>query len=146
MNELMKVKTNDGKEITVIDSREVAEMIGKTHSELLKEIDGRKDGKNVGIIPVLEKGNFHLSNYFIESSYKSGTREYKCYLVTELGCALLGNKMRGEKGILFSAKYVERFNQYEEQLKELTQPKLPQTYKEALYALIEAEEEKEKLI
>ena len=25
MNELMKVKTNDGKEITVIDSREVAE-------------------------------------------------------------------------------------------------------------------------
>ena len=132
MNELMKVKTNDGKEIVVIDSREVAEMIGKTHSELLKEIDGRKDGKNVGIIPVLEKGNFHLSNYFIESSYKSGTREYKCYLVTKMGCEMLGNKQQGEKGILFTAKYVERFNQYEEQLKELTQPKLPQTYKEAL--------------
>ena len=146
MNELMKVKTNEGKEVTVIDSREVAEMIGKTHSELLKEIDGRKDGKNVGIIPVLVKGNFHLSNYFIESSYKSGTREYKCYLVTKLGCELLGNKQQGEKGILFTAKYVERFNQYEEQLKELTQPKLPQTYKEALYALIEAEEEKERLI
>ena len=35
MNELMKVKTNDGKEITVIDSREVAEMMGKEHKYVL---------------------------------------------------------------------------------------------------------------
>ena len=50
------------KEIKTLDSREVAQMLGKEHSELLKEIEGRKDGKNVGLIPVLEKGNFHLSN------------------------------------------------------------------------------------
>ena len=31
--------------------------------------------------------------------------EYKCYLVTKMGCELLGNKQQGEKGILFSAKY-----------------------------------------
>ena len=150
MNELMKVKTNEGKEVTVIDSREVAEMIGKKHGDVLEYIEGKynKDGsvRIIGIIPILENGGFDLSKYFIPSTYKAGTREYKCYLVTELGCALLGNKMRGEKGILFTAKYVERFNQYEKQLKELTQPKLPQTYKEALYALIEAEEEKEILI
>ncbi|MBS6502585.1 MAG: Rha family transcriptional regulator [Clostridium sp.] len=101
-----------------IDSREIAEMLGKEHSELLKEIEGRKDNKNVGIIPTLEKGNFHLSNYFIQSTYKAGTREYKCYLVTKLGCELLGNKQQGEKGILFTAKYVERFNVMERTIKE----------------------------
>lgn len=66
----------------------------------------------------MEKANLALSNYFIPSTYKAGTREYKCYLVTKMGCELLGNKQQGEKGILFTAKYVERFNQYEEQLKQ----------------------------
>lgn len=59
----MQTITMEGKEIPVIDSREVAEMLGKEHYELLKEIEGRKDSKNVGIIPTLEKGNFHLSNF-----------------------------------------------------------------------------------
>ena len=119
----MQTITMEGKEIPVIDSREVAEMLGKEHYELLKEIEGRKDSKNVGIIPTLEKGNFHLSNYFIPSTYKAGKREYKCYLCTKMGCELVGNKQQGEKGILFSAKYVERFNQYEEALKEMQKPK-----------------------
>lgn len=104
-----------------LSSMEVAEMLEKDHSELLKEIQGRKDGKNVGIIPVLEKGNFHLSNYFISDTYKAGTREYKCYKITKMGCELIGNKQQGEKGILFTAKYVERFNQMEQQI---IQPKL----------------------
>ena len=151
MNELMKVKTNEGKEITVIDSREVAEMMGKKHSEIIQYLEGLnyKDGrvKITGIIPTLEQsGDLQVANYFIESTYNDRGRTKKCYLVTKMGCEMLGNKQQGEKGILFTAKYVERFNQYEEQLKELTQPKLPQTYKEALYALIEAEEEKERLM
>lgn len=101
-----------------IDSREVAEMLGKEHSYVLREIDGSKDGNTVGIIPTLEKANFALSNYFIPSTYKAGTREYKCYLVTKMGCELLGNKQQGEKGILFTAKYVERFNLMERSIKE----------------------------
>ena len=88
-----------------------------------------------------------LSKYFIESSYKDASRKTnKCYLVTKMGCELLGNKQQGEKGILFTAKYVERFNQYEEQLKQtITQPQLPQTYLEALKALVASEEEKQKI-
>ena len=117
----MQTITMEGKEIPVIDSREVAKMMGKEHKQLLKDIQG--NGKTVGIIPTLERENFSLSNYFIESSYKAGTKEYKCYLCTKMGCELLGNKQQGEKGILFSAKYVERFNQYEEALKEMQQPK-----------------------
>ena len=34
----------------------------------MKMIQG--SGKNLGIIPVLLKGNFHVSEYFIESSFK----------------------------------------------------------------------------
>ena len=121
-NKNLTITTNEGKEIFVIDSREVAEMMGKTHSALLKDLQGSKDGKSIGIIPTLEKSNFDLSNYFIESSYKAGTKEYKCFLCTKLGCEMLGNKQQGEKGILFTAKYVERFNEYEKRLQELSRP------------------------
>lgn len=112
----------EGKEIPVIDSREVAEMLGKGHPELLRDIEGRDN--HVGIIPSLMKANLASIDYFIESTYKdSRNRTKKCYLVTKMGCELLGNKQQGEKGIVFSAKYVERFNQYEEALKEMQQPK-----------------------
>lgn len=103
-------------EEVTLNSLEVAEMLGKEHCDLLKEIEGRNDGKNVGIIPTLEKGNFPVSKYFIQSTYKAGTREYKCYEITKMGCHMLGNKLQGEKGILFTAKYVERFNEMETQL------------------------------
>ena len=122
MKELIKVTNAEGREVNVIDSREVAEMMGKKHGDVLEYIEGKynKDGsvKIVGIIPTLESGGVRYQDYFIESSYKAGTREYKCYLITKLGCELLGNKQQGAKGILFSAKYVEKFNQMERMLKE----------------------------
>ena len=116
MENLLTIKNNEGKEIPVIESREVAEMLEKTHAKLLRDLEG--DESHAGIVPTLAKAQMGLSNYFIESTYKAGTREYKCYLCTKMGCELLANKMTGEKGILFSAKYVERFNQYETQLKQ----------------------------
>ena len=142
--ELTKMITNEeGKNISVIDSREVAEMLGKEHKHVLQYIEGNKD--IVGIKPTLESQGLDYQKYFIPSTYKAGTREYKCYLVTKMGCELLGNKQQGEKGILFTAKYVERFNEMEKQLNELQAPKLPQTYLEALKALVRSEEEKEKV-
>lgn len=126
-----------------IDSREVAQMLEKDHSYLLREIEGSKKGRTVGIIPTLEKANFAVSDYFIESSYKASgnNKSYKCYLITKLGCEMLGNKQQGEKGILFTAKYVKRFNELEGQLK----PQLPNTYKEALQHLL-VEVEKNELL
>ena len=145
MKELIKITNAEGREVSVIDSREVAEMMEKKHDLLLREIDGSKDGKTVGIIPTLEKANFAVSNYFIKSSYKAGTREYKCYLITKLGCEMLGNKQQGAKGILFSAKYVERFNQMERILKEQSMDSymIEDPYSRALRW---AEEYKEKML
>ena len=120
-NKNLTVTTNEGKEIYVIDSREVAEMIGKTHSKLLRDIEG--DKSHVGIIEVLTKAQMDLSKYFIEDTYKDKSgKENKCYQCTKMGCEILANKMTGEKGILFTAKYVERFNEYEKRLQKLSRP------------------------
>ena len=122
--DLIKViTTNDG--VNVIESREVAKMIGKEHKDVLRMIDGYepKDGskkrKIVGIIPTLAKGNVTPSKYFVESSYSNNNREYKCYLCTKMGCEMLANKLTGEKGILFSAKYVNAFNEMKEAIQEV---------------------------
>ena len=108
-----------------LDSREVAKMIGKAHKDIIRMIDGYKppEGSNkrqiVGIIPTLAKGNVTPSKYFIESSYLNNNREYKCYLCTKMGCEMLGNKLQGEKGILFTAKYVNAFNEMKDALQEV---------------------------
>ena len=143
--ELVKTNTVEGQAIATIDSREVAEMLGKEHKQVLEYIKGSK--KVTGIIPTLESRGLHSSKYFIESQYESGRNKKKnpCYLVTKMGCELLANKQKGEKGILFSAKYVERFNEMEKEIA-MKQFNLPTTYKEALLALVAAEEEKEQLI
>ena len=117
MKELIKITNTKGREVNVIDSREVAEMMDRTHSDIMKMIQG--SGKNLGIIPILTEGNFPVVDYFIESSYRDAKgEERKCYLCTKMGCEMLGNKQQGSKGILFSAKYVERFNEMERALKE----------------------------
>ena len=100
-----------------INSREVADMLGKEHSYVMEMIQGRV-GK-LGIVPVLENANLAVSDYFIPSEYsvEGQSRKYPCYEVTKMGCEMLGNKLQGEKGILFTAKYVKRFNDMEEAIK-----------------------------
>ena len=59
------------------------------------------------------------SNFFIESTYLDAyKRDKKCYLLTKQGCEMVANKMTGEKGILFTAEYVKRFNIMEQCIKE----------------------------
>ena len=123
MKDLIKITNAEGREVNVMDSREVAEMMEKTHTEIIQYLEGLnyKDGrvKITGIIPTLEQnGDLQVANYFIESTYNDRGRIKKCYLITKMGCELLGNKLQGAKGILFSAKYVEKFNQMERILKE----------------------------
>ena len=114
-NKLTKVNI-EGKEEFVIDSREVAEMMEKTHAEILRYLEGYANKNIVGIIPTLQVGGVPVDKYFIESSYNDRGRNKKCYLCTKMGCELLGSKQQGAKGIMFSAKYVERFNNMEKAL------------------------------
>lgn len=110
-----QVQVLNNKELT-IDSREVAEMIGIKHWQILRKLEGTEKAK--GIISILADNKIVVSQYFIESNYKDKSgKENKCYLCTKMGCEFLANKFTGEKGILFTAKYVERFNQMEENIK-----------------------------
>lgn len=96
-----------------ITTVEIAEMMEVRHSDILTKLEGNTKVK--GIIPVLTERKIPSSDYFTESTYKDGSgKENKCYKVTKLGCDFLANKFTGEKGILFTAKYVKRFREMEE--------------------------------
>jgi len=106
-----------------IDSREVAEMVEKNHADLLRDI--RKYEEYLG------KSNFALAEYFTESIYKDlQQKERICFLVTKKGCELIAHKLTGEKGVIFSARYIDKFHAMETELK--NQYKIPRTYSEAL--------------
>lgn len=93
-------------EIPMIDSREVAEMINRPHNDLLKDI--RR------FIAFLGEGDFSQSSFFIESTYKNQQNKMQpCYLLTKMGCEMVANKMTGQKGVLFTAAYVQKFNEME---------------------------------
>lgn len=118
MNKELQVLTNQ--KVKTIDSREVAEMMETSHDQILRKLEGAKDRK--GIIGILTDNHMVVSDYFIESSYKDGSgKENKCYLFTKMGCEFIANKFTGEKGILFTAKYVKKFNTMEEQLSDPVQ-------------------------
>lgn len=104
------------------DSREVAKLTGKRHDHLVRDIDSYVNiinqnpklgaDEHLGQNPKLDSDNF-----FVESSYTAGTgKAYKCYLLTKKGCDMVANKMTGEKGILFTATYVDKFYEMEHQL------------------------------
>ena len=99
----------NGIEQKYISSREVAEMVGKEHSDLLKDIRRYQE--------YLTEGNFPLSEYFKEDTYKDSTgRALTCYLVSKKGCEFIAHKLTGQKGAVFTAKYIERFHEMQDVL------------------------------
>ncbi|PHG37344.1 Rha family transcriptional regulator [Bacillus toyonensis] len=123
-------------EVNYIDSLEVAEMTGKRHADLLRTIDGYLE-------VFLTNGKVRSLDYFVTAKYLDLKGEpRRKYLLTRKGCELVANKMTGEKGILFTVAYIDRFHEME---KAIEQPALPTTYKEALLQLVEQVEATEKL-
>ena len=124
----LTITNEQGEPIPVIDSREVARMMGKKHRDIIDYIEGSKTYNIISIAECLAKRGTPLSEYFIESSYLSdnNNKKCKCYLVTKKGCELLGNKQNGEKGTLFSIAYVERFNVMEKELKSKSEHQYPE--------------------
>ncbi|GHV10534.1 hypothetical protein FACS1894219_00130 [Clostridia bacterium] len=105
--ELTIIKQNGG---AYIDSREVAEAIGKNHKNLLRDIRGYAE-----ILAKIGRLNLEPSDFFIESSYTNAqNKPMPCYLLSKSGCELVANKLIGEKGVLFTAAYVTKFNRMEQ--------------------------------
>lgn len=107
---------------TTIATLEVAEMMETDHWKLLRKLEGQqKNGKHIkGYVEILADNDIVVSDYFIPSTYKDASgKENKCYEVTRMGCDFLANKSTGEKGVLFTARYVKRFNEMENQTKQI---------------------------
>lgn len=105
------------KESLVMDSRKVAEMVNKRHDHLMRDIRG--------YVQVLEVNpDLGALNFFIPSTYlDSQGKTRSSFLLTKQGCEMVGNKMTGEKGILFTATYVSQFNEMEKVLEQNELPK-----------------------
>jgi len=107
-----------------ISSREVARLIDKRHDHLLRDING--------YLKTLKKLNHPKIggvDFFVESTYPDNKGEARpCYLLSKMGCEMVATKLTGEKGILFSASYVAKFNAMETYLRgewEKSQMRLP---------------------
>lgn len=114
-------KENIEKNMKTISTLEVAEMMEVEHKLILRKLDGRESrGKRIkGYIEILTENQMVPRDYFIPSTYRDASgKENKCYNVTKMGCEFLANKFTGEKGVIFTAKFVKRFHEMEEIIRE----------------------------
>lgn len=89
-----------------ISSIEVAEMVGKGHKELLRDI--RR------YVSQLAESKIALGDFFTESTYKDANNQSRpCFNVTKKGCEFIAHKLTGQKGTEFTARYINRFHEME---------------------------------
>ena len=109
MNDLMK---------STITSMEVAEMVEKKHCDLLKDI--RRYTKQ------LAEGEIPSGDFFTESTYMDANNQPRsCYLVTKKGCEFIAHKLTGQKGTEFTARYINRFHEMEQEISVIAPAQIP---------------------
>lgn len=108
-----------------LDSREVAGMVGKRHKNLLSDIRGYVEELNeLKIQPV---------DFFRETVYKDAKgQERPCYDITKKGCEFIAHKLTGIKGTEFTARYINRFHDMEDIIREEIPKKQDKPKKEKL--------------
>ncbi len=93
-----------------LTSMEVAEMVGKDHSKLLKDI--RR------YLEQLSEANIGSGEFFTGNTYKDANSQARpCYMVSKKGCEFIAHKLTGTKGTEFTAKYINKFHDMEDSLK-----------------------------
>lgn len=121
-----------------LTSMEVAEMVEKTHDNLIKSIrryskyidesnasldavkndavseeDNLKQLKN----EVVKAETIDLQEFWTESQYKDGKGQTRpCYNITKKGCEFIAHKCTGRKGTVFTARYINRFHEMENEI------------------------------
>lgn len=108
-----------------ISSIEVAEMVGKAHNKLMRDI---RD-----YIEQLAQSKIGHGEFFQESSYKDANNQTRpCYNVTKKGCEFIAHKLTGVKGTEFTAKYINRFHDMEDTIRQGIPQKDRSSHKEKL--------------
>lgn len=115
-----------------ISSMEVAEMMGKEHKNVLRDIrkyihyldfEVPEDPEDISTNNKLNSSNFFIKSHYTDSQGK--TQPY--YKITKKGVDFLSRRLTGQKGAKFTARYINRFyeleraNKIQTVLKELEQ-------------------------
>lgn len=103
---------------TTITSMEAAEWCGKDHAKLLRDIRN--------YISQLGEAKIGFTDFFKESTYVTEqNKTLPCFLVTKKGCEFIAHKMTGQKGTEFTARYINRFHDMENQSKQVPMTEHP---------------------
>lgn len=87
-----------------LDFTEIADMIEKEHSKLLRDIRRYVEQFNEAKIGFVD--------FFNESTYIDAKGENRpCYRITKKGCEFIAHKLTGIKGTIFTARYINRFHE-----------------------------------
>ena len=115
-NTLVVQNNNTGVDVKRISSREVADMMEMQHKTLLRKIDNINEVLSAQKCANEKSSAQKCANeiYWIESNYTYNGRTLREYLVSKEGCEFLAHKSNGEKGILFTHRYMERFKEMEQ--------------------------------
>lgn len=122
----------------VLDSRNVAEMTGKKHSHLMRDIAGYI--RDIEPDPKLDSAKFFIPSTYVDKN----NQVRKCYLLPKQGCEFVANKMTGKKGNQFTAQYVSLFNQMKQHIEAPSKFIIPKTFSEALRLAADQAEQLEK--
>ena len=114
MNDLVIMKNKQA----VTSSLQVAETFDKEHKNIMRDID-----------KLLEYGGSKLSReMFATGTYDNRGKQYPMYYMNRDGFTLLAMGFTGDKALQFKLKYIEAFNEMEQQVKF----QVPSTLPEAL--------------
>ena len=102
----------------VLTYMEVAQMVGKEHKDLLRNIRRYCEQFN--------ESNLAPVDFFKESTYIDGKGETRpCFMVTKKGCEFIAHKLTGQKGTEFTARYINRFHEMEDGIQQKIQYDIP---------------------
>lgn len=94
----------------VVSSKQVAEHFGKEHKHILESIR-----------EILAVEN-SATKFFEESTFENRGKEYPMFFMNRDGFSLLVMGFTGKKALEWKLKYIQAFNQMEEQIKTLLAP------------------------
>ena len=127
-NQLVKLGLTERDGKAVVSSRDIARVFEKEHRRVLQDVRTIAENDLV----------WGLHN-FVQSAYTNEQNKSQPeYLITRDGFTLLVMGYTGEKAMRFKKAYIAAFNEMESRF-------APRNYKEALLALVAAEEKKEAL-
>lgn len=109
--------TNENETVVYLDSRLVAEMADKKHKDLLRDIKQYNS--------YLQSAILRPTDFWVEDTYiGQNGKTLPCYQISKKGCEFIQHKMTGQKGAIFTAKYINAFHDMGER-QALLQPQQP---------------------